>query len=99
MFVGIDCHSEQVTGNREQGIDYVRSLDINANNILLMLSISSHASSDTLTYFKRSDNSNCVLTSNNNPLAIARNLAYSVFDPHPFPSAMFDGIDTTARRS
>ena len=56
-------------------------------------------SSGTAMYLKRSASSSCVWTSKSEPLAIERNLAYSVFESRPFPSAIFDGIDTTARRN
>ena len=50
-------------------------------------------------YLNRSASSSCVWTSKSEPLAIERNLAYSDFESRPFPSAIFDGIDTTARRN
>ncbi len=77
----------------------LRSFRIIVISIRLMPSIVDAGISDLVIYPNREASSSWVCTSNNDPLAIERNRAYSLRESRPLPSAMFDGIDTTARRN
>ena len=69
---------------------------MNFDNCLEMFSLSTTNSSTFFIYSSRSQILNKLLTSPQEPLLIYKNFTNCLFDCNSNPSAIFNGIDTTA---